>query len=110
MLEKIKVSKEVASALELAKGKLDNNEIIAINAKFGFANDCSALNSLLPIEIAHALLIGYEVELTLEEKIQKIEDEYRYAGKDPYYIGSSDAASEIILDVINLLHNEGVIK
>lgn len=79
MVEKLKVSREVADAIEKLSG-LDASQILmAHSIEGGWPQKTNALNELSMEQLATALIIGYEVELTPHEEIAK---EYKYAEQE----------------------------
>ncbi len=75
MSEKIKVSQEVADALDLAKKKYSDEIIVDMNIKRSFCGDLACLDNLHPYKLAKILVLGYEIEQTPEEKwAQKYKD------------------------------------
>lgn len=77
MTEKLKVSREVADAIERIKVKFDFEEIMAayIRAKDmdnEWAGGYKSLNTLEIEELATVLINGYEVEMTPHEEIAVI--------------------------------------
>lgn len=73
-MNKVKVSREVAEAIErLRKNGHDNNSFIEGHVKYGYELDENkCLNELDTETLARALLIGYEVEETPEEEILEV--------------------------------------
>lgn len=75
-MEKVKVSREVAEAIErLRKNGHDNNSFIEGHVKYGYELDENkCLNELDTETLARALLIGYEVEETPQERLKEYYD------------------------------------
>lgn len=71
MTEKLKVSREVADAIEKLNSNF--NQIMKIHSSFEKWGDGAkqVLNSLTTKELAIALIVGYEVEMTPHEVIAK---------------------------------------
>lgn len=72
MVEKLKVSREVADAIEKLSD-LDASQILmAHSIEGGWPQKTNALNELSMEQLATALIVGYEVEKTPHEKIAVI--------------------------------------
>lgn len=76
MTEKLKVSREVADAIEyLGKVECDFEEVMELHVSAGWSNfsdeRVTELDGLTTRELAIALINGYEVEMTPHELIQK---------------------------------------
>ena len=76
MTEKLKVSREVADAIEAARKSMSDEALLTYHAEeivtsesFWVAKEIAALNQLSPYQLATALLVGYEVEMTSHEAI-----------------------------------------
>lgn len=76
MTEKLKVSREVADAIEAARKSMSDEALLTYHAEgivtsesFWAAKEIAALNQLSPYQLATALIVGYEVELTPHEVI-----------------------------------------
>ncbi len=74
MTEKLKVSREVADAIEYIKTLNSINEILINHAiaDDAWIRKAEAVNDLSIGELATALIVGYEVEKTPHEKIAVI--------------------------------------
>ena len=71
MTEKLKVSREVADAIEKLSD-LDASQILmAHSIEGGWPQKTNALNELSMEQLATALIAGYEVEMTSHERIMK---------------------------------------
>lgn len=69
-MEKVKVSKEVAEALDIVKSEWSINEILLFSAQQRFTGTKNRVLNGLNLEmLAKALLIGYEREKTPEEQL-----------------------------------------
>ena len=81
MTEKLKVSREVADAIEYIKTLNSINEILINHAiaDDAWIRKAEAVNNLSIGELATALIVGYEVEMTPHEEIAK---EYKYAEQE----------------------------
>ena len=77
MAEKLKVSREVADALNHMPVGLSTSEILKLHANnpYGWYNESKPLMDLKLEELATALIVGYEVEMTPHERIAY---EYNY--------------------------------
>lgn len=111
MTEKVKVSKEVAEAIEFLKKEFDYNfeafMKVSLNDGWHINKNCTPLNKISVEDLAKILINGYEVELTPEEKIKKLF--YGYAGENEFH--ESDA-QKAILELLEILEKkvEGVNK
>lgn len=120
MTEKVKVSKEVAEAIEkalnyflLADGGEDPEEALIVQHAIELYGEvkqkmlADVLFELRTFELAEILVNGYEVEQTQEEKIKKLF--YGYAGENEFH--ESDA-QKAILELLEILEKkvEGVNK
>jgi len=75
MVKKIKVSKEVAKAIEYVKREgYDFNTILRVHINRGWHTTFSTplLHELSSEQLATALIVGYEVEMTPHEQIATI--------------------------------------
>src|SRR5699024_11077859 len=61
-MEKVKVTRVQADAIEYCKAEFGKDKTINTHAKGTWAYDCKPLNDLEFSELARALYIGYEVE------------------------------------------------
>lgn len=77
MSEKVKVSKEVAEAIESAKSVYSEESIVNIAIKKSFVAEKEPLNNINPYIIVKMLLHGYEIEQTPEEIWDKRKEEAR---------------------------------
>ena len=69
MVEKIKVSREVADAIDWVKNNANFENAMFIQSNESWAGDSLVvLNDLKVEELARLLIIGYEIEETPEEK------------------------------------------
>ena len=77
MVEKMKVSQEVADAIEYLKTLGSIEDILVIHSidADGWAREAKVVNVLTLSELATALIVGYEVEMTPHERIAY---EYNY--------------------------------
>lgn len=78
MTEKLKVSREVADAIEAARKSMSDEALLTYHAEgivtsesFWVAKEIAALNQLSPYQLATALLVGYEAEMTPHEYVTK---------------------------------------
>ncbi|RIJ64110.1 hypothetical protein [Rummeliibacillus sp. POC4] len=107
MTEKVKVSRELATAIETALEYCGGKDEVLQEHIDTWSDDCIPLNSLSFLELAEILINGYEVEQTQEEKIKKLF--YGYAGENEFH--ESDA-QKAILELLEILEKkvEGVNK
>ncbi|RPK29844.1 hypothetical protein [Paenibacillus xylanexedens] len=75
MIEKLKVKKNQAKAIEILRQNHTDDQIMADHADGWKKTFLQPLNKLNALDLARALLIGYEVEETPEEKLL---DMYKY--------------------------------
>lgn len=75
MTEKVKVSREVAEAIEFLKKEFDYNfeafMKVSLNDGWHINKNCTALNKISVEDLAKILINGYEVEQTPEEKVEE---------------------------------------
>lgn len=71
MVEKLKVSREVADAIEKLSD-LDASQILMAHAIGGWPQKTNLLSELSMEQLATALIVGYEVEMTPHEEIAVI--------------------------------------
>ena len=74
MTEKLKVNHDIANALNHMPVELSTSEILKIHADnpYDWYNELKPLMDLKLEELATALIVGYEVELTPHEQIATI--------------------------------------
>lgn len=112
MTEKLKVSREVADAIEAARKSMSDEALLTYHAEgivtsesFWAAKEIAALNQLSPYQLATALIVGYEVEMTLHEVIER-----RFCdcfgceglGEDRLYDDGFAAGIEFTLNTLNI--------
>lgn len=78
MVEILKVSREVADAIEKLSD-LDASQILMAHTIGGWSQKTNALSELSMEQLATALIVGYEVAMTPHEEIAK---EYKYAEQE----------------------------
>ncbi|MFF2413473.1 hypothetical protein [Bacillus safensis] len=98
---KPEITKEQAEAIEFLRNYYTNGQILDQFIMNGIGNilghDCGSLSDLEPIELASALINGYEIVMTPEEKVRayyesnyaKHEKSKPFSGEDHYTIGVS---------------------
>lgn len=119
MTEKLKVSREVANAIEyIGKVECDFEEVMELHVSKEWINFSDerviALCGLTSRELATALIVGYEVEKTPAEIIKaeyqkaaderkKSEDDYRiqYLGGYQYGVQETLRVLELIVEGVN---------
>lgn len=73
-MKKPEITKEQAEAIEFLRNYYTNGQILDQFIMNGIGNilghDCGSLSDLEPIELASALINGYEIVMTPEEKIR----------------------------------------
>jgi hypothetical protein len=86
-LEKVKLQKEVAEALEFAKSKVSKEDIVRWHVDHIWTDDEKPLQSLSLDHLITALYVGYELEVSPEEKVKeyflnhlKLEDQVYHNG------------------------------
>lgn len=102
MVEKLKVSREVADAIEYIK-TLNSIEDILANHSIGddaWVREAKVVNDLSLTELATALIVGYEVEMTPHEEIAK---EYANAKAE-------ESLGYVLKDELLAFRNLGVVK
>lgn len=100
MVEKLKVSREVADAIEKLSD-LDASQILmAHSIEGGWPQKTNALNGLSMEQLAIALIVGYEVEMTPHEEIAK---EYANAKAE-------ESLGYVLKDELLAFRNLGVVK
>lgn len=104
MTEKVKVSQEVADAIEyLEKVECDFEKAMELHVSTGWSNfsdeRVTALDGLTSRELAAALIVGYEVRMTPHEYIAKEYESAKHGRKKAYDTGEKGTA----------LFNRGVI-
>lgn len=114
-MTKVKVSKEVAEALEYYKAKSNNwyEQVLieVLKSKEGYTSSCEAIvldNNFTMMELANVLLNGHEVELTTVEKwnksIEYIKEQIDYSAKNCLY--QEECEYEIELHTIKAINND----
>ncbi|PFW41339.1 hypothetical protein COL28_20630 [Bacillus thuringiensis] len=98
MSEKVKVSCEVADALELARVIRSDETITNMCISKSFVEDQSPLNNLNPYIMVKILINGYEVEQTPEEKLMNHYKEcvYSHTTDDQIYARGIKKAVNIL--------------
>ena len=100
MTEKLKVSRAIADAMEKLSD-LDASQILmAHSIEGGWPQKTNALNELSMEQLATALIVGYEVEMTPHEEIAKGYNEY-FIGEDKYCEGYADGI-EFTLNILGI--------
>jgi predicted HTH transcriptional regulator len=102
-MEKTKLTKQQAEALEKAHAMYRPDEIVVIHVEDGLEVPNNCLNELTLNTLIRALYIGYEVELTEQEKIQEL---WNYKGQ--LFLGNSPYKTGI-LDTLKILGREDLI-
>lgn len=79
-MEKVKLSKNQSKALEHLLGKRTPKEILTLHLSDhnGWIKDAECLNGIEFDILAKALYNGYEIELTPEEKLDKLYKQYEH--------------------------------
>jgi hypothetical protein len=106
-MEKAKLTKEQAEALELAKETWSKDIIVCLHVERN-ANDwhkCKGLNGMILDTLIRALYIGYEVEQTEQEKIQEIWKEINNGMND----FTTDICKAVFKDTLKALGREDLI-
>lgn len=104
MTEKVKVTKEVANAIELAKEKHGDyllHEVLRkleLNSKF--RDELAPLNKLLNTQRVLAITVGYEIEHTPEDKVREIYSTYNVSD-DVFPVYFSCNIADVIIDVLD---------
>ena len=78
-MEKVKVTKEVAQAIEVLRKNRTDEEILRVLADHnnGWAGEKSKVLNTTPFDlVAKALYIGYEIDKSPEERVADYYDEY----------------------------------
>lgn len=121
MTQKMKVSREVAVAIEAARKSRSDEalltyhaEVILTGESFFAEKEIATLNQLSSYQLATILIVGYEVEMTPAEIInskyqkaaderKKSEDDYRiqYLGGYQYGVQETLRVLEIIVEGVN---------
>lgn len=103
MTEKLKVSRAIADALNHMPVGLSVSEILKlhVNNPYGWCNESKPLTDLKLEELATALIVGYEVEMTPHEEIAKGYNEY-FVGEDKYCEGYADGI-EFTLNTLGII-------
>ena len=126
MTEKLKVSREVAEAIEAAKKDMDDELLLIYHAEgrvtsesFWAAKKLVQLNQLSPYQLAIALIIGYEVEPTPHEIIKAdyenalnhrktTHNDYRERFFDGYLVGVEDTLATLGIAIEGVNDNETI--
>lgn len=100
MTEKVKVSRELATAIETALEYCGSKNDVLQEHIDTWSDDCIPLNSLSFLELAEILVNGYEVEQTPEEKWEGIYKEASRKLGTFNYSEHEDARIEGLLEAI----------
>ena len=94
MVEKMKVSQEVADSIEYIKEKnYGFNGAMSLHASDGWAfEETCSLSKLSMEQLATALIVGYEVEMTPHQKIAK-----KYADAEQERLAGMDAEDTCLI-------------
>jgi hypothetical protein len=86
-MEKVKLTKEQANAIEYVKGRHTQNDIMWNHVKdpSGWLEQASAMNNMDFDVLVKALYFGYEVELQPEEKLIEVFSKYLNDGLQQWH-------------------------